>query len=163
MGSYATNVTINAPADKVWNVLSDLGSIYKWNPGISHSHSTSDEPSGENATRQCDLPNGGFLRERAFNWRDGEGYTIDVYETTLPLKKNHVDFRLADHGDSTVVALMTDYELKYGPIGALMDVLFARRQVRKGMDDLLAGLKHHIETGETVNEPAAVSAAAPSS
>ena len=65
----------------------------------------------------------------------------------------------ADHGDSTVVGLMTDYELKYGPIGALMDTLFARRQVRKGMDELLAGLKHHIETGETVNEPAAVSAA----
>ncbi|MFQ5473616.1 MAG: SRPBCC family protein [Dehalococcoidia bacterium] len=159
MGSYATRVTINAPADKVWSVLSDLGSIYKWNPGISHSHSTSDEASGENATRQCDLPNGGFLRERAFNWREGEGYTIDVYETTLPLKKNHVDFRLASRGDSTVVALITDYELKYGPIGALMDALFARRQVRKGMDDLLAGLKRHIETGETVNEPAAVSVA----
>jgi uncharacterized membrane protein len=154
MSSYATNVTINAPADKVWHILSDLGSIYKWNPGIIHSHSTSDAPSGEDATRQCDLPSGGFLRERAFNWREGEGYTIEVYETTLPLKKNHVDFHITPHGDATVVALMTDYELKYGPIGVLMDALFAHRQVAKGMDELLAGLKNHVESGATVNEPA---------
>jgi len=162
MGSYSTNVTIDAPAGQVWDVLSDLGSIYKWNPGITHSRLTSDAPPGEDATRQCDLPNGGFLRERAFNWRDGEGYTIEVYESTLPMERSEVDFRITPHGESSVVALMIDYKLKYGPIGAIMDAVFAHRQVSNGMDNLLAGLKNHVETGATVNEPAAPTASTPS-
>ena len=155
MGAYSTNVTIDAPASQVWDVLSDLGSIYKWNPGITHSRLTSDTSPGEGATRQCDLPNGGFLRERAFNWRDGEGFTIEVYESTLPMEKSEVDFRITAHGESSVVALMIDYKLKFGPIGAIIDAVFARRQISKGMDDLLAGLKNHVETGATVSEPAA--------
>lgn len=151
MGSFATSVRIEAPKDRVWEVLSDLGSIYKWNPGIAHSFTTSDEARGENATRQCDLPNGGFLRERAFNWSEGEGFTIEIYETSLPLKESFVDFRATPEGDGTVVKLKMDYKLKFGPIGALMDAAFAGRQARNGMADLLAGLKDYVETGKQAN------------
>ncbi|MCI0839738.1 MAG: SRPBCC family protein, partial [Chloroflexi bacterium] len=56
MGSFATSVRIEAPKERVWEVLSDLGSIYKWNPGITHSYTTSEAATGENAMRQCDLP-----------------------------------------------------------------------------------------------------------
>ena len=160
MGSFATSVRIDAPQDRVWEVLSDLGSIYKWNPGIAHSHTTSDEAKGENAMRQCDLPNGGFLRERAFNWSDGEGYTIEVYETSLPLKESFVDFRATPDGEATVVDLKMDYTLKYGPIGALLDAAFAGRQARSGMADLLTGLKDYVETGKQANPSRAEAEAA---
>ncbi len=151
MGSIVTSVRIEAPKEKVWEVLSDLGSIYKWNPGIEHSYTTSDEATGENATRQCDLPNGAFLRERATNWSEGEGFTIDVYETSLPVKESFVDFRATADGEATVVNLKMDYKLKFGPIGALMDVAFAGRQARNGMAELLGGLKDYVETGKQAN------------
>ena len=76
MGSFATSVRIDAPQARVWEVLSDRGSIYKWNPGITHTYTTSDVAAGEDATRHCDLADGGFLSERAFNWSEGEGFTI---------------------------------------------------------------------------------------
>ena len=160
MGSFATSVRIDASQEQVWAVLSDLGSIYKWNPGIAHSHTTSDEARGDNAMRQCDLPDGGFLRERAFNWSEGEGFTIEVYETSLPLKESFVDFRTAPEGEATVVNLQMDYKLKFGPIGVLLDAAFAGRQARKGMTELLTGLKDYVETGKQANpsraeEPAA--------
>ena len=87
MARFSTAIKINAPREKVWEVLADLGSISKWNPGVSNSHSTSTETGGEGATRHCDLQNAkggsiGFLEERAFDWRDGEGFIIDVYEAT---------------------------------------------------------------------------------
>ncbi len=151
MGSFATSVRIEAPKERVWEVLSDLGSIYKWNPGITHSFTTSDEAKGENAMRQCDLPDGGFLRERAFNWSEGEGFTIEIYETSLPLKESFVDFRATPEGEATVVNLKMDYKLKFGPIGALMDAAFAGRQARNGMADMLAGLKDYVETGKQAN------------
>ena len=151
MGSFTTSVRIEAPKERVWEVLSDLGSIYKWNPGITHSYTTSDAATGENAMRQCDLPDGGFLRERAFNWNEGEGFTINVYETSLPMKESFVDFRATPEGDATVVKLKMDYKLKFGPVGALLDAVFVGRQARKGMTDLLTGLKEYVETGKQAN------------
>ena len=134
-------------------MLADLGGIYKWNPGVTHSRSTSDSTGGEGAMRHCDLQRkGDYLEERAFDWRDGEGYKIDVYETNLPLKRNIVEFTLEANGESTTVTVTPDYELKFGPIGAMMDMLFARAQLRKGMDGMLAGLKYHVETGEVVGD-----------
>ena len=148
---------INAPKETVWEVLADLGSIYKWNPGVSHSYSTSSETEGEGAMRHCDLQNAkggsiGYLEERAFDWRDGDGFTIDVYESNLPLKRNHVRFDLESNGDGTIVTITPDYALKFGPLGVLADLLIGRRQLKKGMAAMAAGLKYHIETGGLVEK-----------
>ncbi len=35
---------------------------------------------GVGAARQCDLPAGGFVRERVTEWQAGESYAINVYE-----------------------------------------------------------------------------------
>ena len=49
-----------------------------------------------------------------------------------------------------MVTITPDYALKFGPVGVIADLLFARRQMKKGMADMAAGLKYHIETGELV-------------
>ena len=153
MPRFSTQIRIDAPKEKVWEVLADLGSIYKWNPGVAHSRSTSDSTGGEGAMRHCDLQRkGDYLEERAFDWRDGEGYKIDIYETNLPIKRNIVEFTLEADGEGTTVTVTPDYELKFGPIGVVMDRLFARAQLRKGMAGMLAGLKYHVESGELVGD-----------
>ena len=53
-------------------------------------------------------------------------------------------------GEGTLVTVTPDYALKYGPIGWLMDFLVVRRQYKKGMEELLGGLKYYVETGEQV-------------
>lgn len=153
MGTFSRQTTIDAPREEVWAVLADLGSISRWNPGVSHSHSTSAEPSGEGATRHCDVGMGGNtgrLQERALDWREGQGFKIDVYESTLPLESNVVTFSLRESGSRTVVQVSPEYRLKYGPVGALMDRLIVRRQFEKGVEGMLTGLKHYVETGEDV-------------
>lgn len=155
MGQFSVQTRVNAPKDRVWAVLADLGGIYRWNPGVKHSRSTSEAPGGEGATRHCDLasPGGAYLEERAFDWREGEAFKIDVYESNLPLKRNVVAFSLQADGDgATIVSVSPEYELKFGPIGLLLDRLFGERQLRKGMAALLAGLKHYLETGEEVGD-----------
>ena len=157
MTKLISEIRINAPKERVWEVLADLGSISKWNPGVSHSYSTSPETRGEGAMRHCDLQNVngrsiGYLKERAFDWRDGEGFTIDVYESNLPLKRNHIRFDLVSNGDGTIVTITPDYALKFGPLGVLADLLIGRRQLKKGMAGLAAGLKYNIETGGLVEK-----------
>ena len=152
---------IDAPVDKVWQTLADLGSIDKWNPGVAKSYATSEATQGEGATRHCDLNTANAqLEERAFDWREGEGFKIDVYKSSLPLKRNIVSFEIEPSGDGTLVSVTANYQLKYGPIGALMDILIARRQAQQGFDEMLAGLKYHVETGELVQDqvPAAATA-----
>jgi ligand-binding SRPBCC domain-containing protein len=65
MGTFAEQITINAPKDAVWNVLADIGSIHR---------------------------------------------------------------------------------LKFGLLGTLLDAVFVRSQYRKGMINLLKGLKQRVET-----------------
>ena len=142
---------IDAPVDKVWRTLADLGSIDKWNPGVAKSYATSEATQGEGATRHCDLNTGNAqLEERAFDWREGKGFKIDIYKSSLPLKRNIVSFEIEPSGDGTLANLTADYQLKYGPIGALMDILIGRRWAQQRFDELLAGLKYHVETGELV-------------
>ena len=150
--AVTSRTNIDAPPDKVWSVLADLGSIYKWNPGVAKSHTTSELTQGEGATRHCDLDDKNYLEERAFDWREGESFKIDIFESSMPLESNIVSFQIAPAGDTTRVSVTADYKLKFGPIGALMDVLFGKRMLQRGFDDMMAGLKHHIETGELIGD-----------
>ena len=152
MSNFSAQIKITAPKEQVWAVLSDLGSIYKWNPGIAHSYSTSETSGCEGATRHCDIqtPLKGYLEERAFDWREGESFKIDIYDTNFPLKKNVVQFSLRADGSDTVVEVSPEYQLKFGVLGAVMDRLAFNRQFRKGMTGLLTGLKFYVETGEEV-------------
>ncbi|MFT7520821.1 MAG: hypothetical protein ACI9MC_002972 [Kiritimatiellia bacterium] len=40
--------------------------------------------------------------------------------------------------------------VKYGPIGLAMDALMMRRAMKSSFNGLLAGLDHHLTTGETI-------------
>ena len=150
--AVTSQIKIDAPVEKVWGVLADIGSIYKWNPGVVTSHTTVDQSQGDGTTRHCALDDKNFLEERTFDWREGESFKIDVFESTLPLKSNIVTFQVTPDGDGTRATVTADYVLKFGPIGKLMDVLFAKRQAQQGFDDMMVGLKYHVETGELVGE-----------
>ena len=153
MAHISTQIRINANKEGVWEVLADFGGICRWNPGVSHSYSTSENNHGLNATRHCDLlKNGDYLEEQILEWRDGESFKVNIYETNLPLHRNVVKFSIEADGSGTIVTVAPDYALKYGLLGRLMNQIVVRRQFKKGMEDLLAGLKYHIETGELVGD-----------
>jgi len=153
MAHFSTQIRINATTEKVWEVLADFGGIYRWNPGVRHSYSTSENSHGRLATRHCELLKGDeFLNEQILEWRDGESFKVDIYETNLPFHRNVVEFSIEADGSGTIVMVAPDYALKYGLLGRLMNQIVVRRKFRKGMEDLLTGLKYHIETGEVVGD-----------
>ena len=151
MAHFSTQIRINATTEKVWEVLADFGGIYLWNPGMRHSYSTSDSSQGLLATRRCELLSGDdYLDERILEWRDGESFKVEISETNLPFHRSVVEFSIEADGSGTIVTVAPDYALKYGLLGRLLNQIVVRRKFRKGMEDLLAGLKYHIETGQLV-------------
>jgi uncharacterized protein YndB with AHSA1/START domain len=153
MSAFSESTTIDAPRDRVWEVLAEIGSIHLWNPGVKDSHSTSEASGAEGATRHCDLqrPNGksaGYLEERAFDWEEGRSFRIEITDSNLPFERAVIAFALADAGDATTVTVSPDYKLRFGPFGRALDRLAVRRRYAAGIREMLAGLKRYLETGE---------------
>ena len=77
---------------------------------------------------------------------------VNIYETNLPLHRNVVEFSIEADSSGTMVTVAPDYTLKYGLIGRLLNQIVVGRKFKTGMEDLLDGLKYHIETGELVGD-----------
>jgi uncharacterized protein YndB with AHSA1/START domain len=142
--------TIDAPPERVWAVLADLGTISRWNPGVLSSRGTSEARAGEGATRHCELPRGRYLDERAVEWREGQSFRIKIVASNLPLKSSSIRFAIAPAGEGTRVTVEPQYVLSGGLLGRLLDRIAVRRMYARGFRDLLAGLKYHVETGREI-------------
>ncbi|MBI5283971.1 MAG: SRPBCC family protein [Chloroflexi bacterium] len=156
-------VRIDSPTENVWAVLADLASVQNYSPGVSAARYTSQHREGVGASRHCDLEPKGYVEERTVSWDEGRAYTIEIFDGTplMIMKEVFAHFSLAGAERGTTVTFTMEYATKFGPAGGLMDALFIRRQFRKSVSGILAGLKRYVETGEPVAaaDPAGVKAA----
>ena len=156
MTRVTSEIRIDAPREKVWDVLADLGSVSVWNPPFANSHYTSAAKEGVGASRHCDFPDGGYVEERATEWKPGEAFTLDIYEGTVPFASAHGGYSLVDDGDGTLVTGALEYDLKSD---VPVDPQEVERQNREELLPLLlASLKQYVETGEPMPMPEAAEA-----
>jgi len=148
MGTFVEEITINAPTEAVWNALADIGSIYKWNPGVKQSHMTTSSEVGLGSGRHCDLGGKNYLDETVVEWRPDVALTMRIVATNLPFKTADIKFTLDGNGQQTLVTVAPEYTLKFGMLGTLMDIVLVRSSYRKGMVNLLKGLKGYVENTE---------------
>ena len=158
MKAVSYQIHVDAPTEKVWNILADFGGVYRYSPGVRSSHSTSQVNGGVGATRHCDLLPAGSVEERIVEWTEGQSYTLEIYEGkgTPPFKHAVATLKLKPEAGGTRVFASLDYSLKYGPVGAVMDKVMVQRFLDKGFQGLLSGLKHHAETGEEVESTSGI-------
>ncbi len=156
MTRVTSEIRIDAPREKVWDVIADLGSVSVWNPFLSNSYYTSEAKEGLEAARHCDFPDGGYVKERTLEWKPGEAFTLDIYEGTVPFASATGSVSLADDGDGTIVTYAIEYELKSDVPADPQEV---ERQNREELLPLILGsLKHYVETGEPMPMPEAAEA-----
>ena len=153
MTRVAVEARIGASKDRVWDVIADLGAVSVWNPALADSHYTSAAKGGLEASRHCDFPDGGYVKERVVEWRPGEAFTLDLYEGTVPFASATGSMSVSEDRDGTIVTLALEYELKSD---TPVDPQEVERQNREDLLPLvLAGLKHYVETGEPMPSPEA--------
>ena len=151
MTKVTAEIRIDAPREKVWDVIADLGSVSVWNPFLSNSYYTSEAKEGLEAARHCGFPDGGYVKERTLEWKPGEALTLDIYEGTVPFASAHGGYSLVDDGDGTIVTGAIEYDLKPDLPVDPQDV---ERQNREELLPLiLASLKQYVETGEPMPMP----------
>lgn len=163
MTTITRKIWVDAPKDKVWAALADFGGVYKFNPNVPTSFSTSDENEGVGATRHCDLAiPGASLEERIINWKEGESYTIEIYEGKMqpPMKFAYGTLGVEEEAGGTIVTGTMEYEMKYGVLGFLMNQMMLKSQLIKAWERVFAGLKYYVETGEEVDKSVRVNVSA---
>lgn len=132
---------IKATPEALWNYLGDYSNIYKFNPLIKHSHFNEGTTTCEiGSTRQCDMATGDYLKERITDWKEGSHYTVEIYDTSMPVKKAFATLGLNTINDQTTEAFM-EMEIipKYailGPVIYLMFKYIAAPGILKGLEKI---------------------------
>ena len=147
-------IYINAPKSQVWDAIANLGGIVKFHPYVTDSYYVTDGKQGIGAGRVCELGPNRSVNETAIAWNEGESYTLDVQfikGQKPPLHSFHGSMSVKERGSGTVATITTEYAPKFGPLGKIIDMMVLRSQINKAASGTLKGLKHHIETGESVD------------
>ena len=153
MTKVIREVWIDAPRQKVWDVISDFGNVYLISPDITQSHITSAQETGLGATRHCDFNMmGANVEERIVGWDETHSLKIDVYQRkNLPMiKEMNAEFFLFDENGGTRLQAVMRYELSMGFIGSMMAAMM-KPMYSKNWAAFAAGIKHYIETGEPID------------
>lgn len=148
----STNI-VHAPIDRVWQTIADVGSIAAWHPGVEESPVLSDNRTGLGAARRVKLYDGSTAVETVTEQQDGKCVTVVMSDHKMPLSYGAATFEVrADGSDRTVVTMKMDYEMKYGPIGWMLNALMLRRIMTQLLASVVAGLDYHLKTGEIVGK-----------
>lgn len=149
MTQIKSEIRINASKERVWEVLGDFGGVSKWAPTVVKSISTTTANEDIGCERECEIPGFGNVSERVTEWEEGTHLKF-VVEGLGPMKSMLNEFSIKPDGEDTLATMTVNFQMKFGLIGALMERLMVRRKISKQVQITLAGLKHHIETGELV-------------
>jgi len=147
-------VTINAPKEKVWEALADFGNVQTLSPNIVKSVLTSEQKNGIGATRHCDFASmGAQVEERIVGWIEGESIEIDIYGSkNLPMiTAMRATFTVSEDRDSTLLTGTFQYGMT-NALGGLLNSLAMKKMNAKTWVGFIAGIKHHVETGEHVEK-----------
>ncbi len=135
------NRKINAPAATLWAYLADYSNIQRFHPMLDSSHYVEGASSGElGATRQCNFNDGNVIKERVIDWQPDSHYTVDIYETSMPMKSAKATLgvrRIA--ANQTEAYMEVELTPKYSILAPMLYLSFrfvAMPKILKGLDDL---------------------------
>ena len=145
--------TVHASPAEVWAIVSDVSSVVRWHPSVATADLLSASATGMGATRRCNFYDGSSVREEVCELEEGGRVRLRLSEYSAPMKKLEAEFRLAPGADGqTEVTFELFYEVKWGLVGQLMGATMVKKELTGVATKVLAGLGHHVATGELVGQ-----------
>lgn len=154
MSQVVVSKTISFPVSAVWASLADFGSIHRYSAGVASSPINAGMPrTGIGAERNCLLYDGNNIQERITQFDANERLALEVFQTSMPLKRADARFDLvATTADQCQLTMTMNYTVKFGPLGRLMDSMMLNKAMTRSLNGLLAALEEHLRTGEEITE-----------
>ena len=148
---FNEQIHIHAPRSAVWKALAAFDRISDWEPGYASSEYATDQREGVGTSRdvQVETPLGArHVLHVVTHWDSGVELGWEALDADVPLIDTaEAVVRLTTSGDTTIVDTEFTYNLKYGPLGRVVDRLVMRKQMKGAVTGFLRSLKAHVEAG----------------
>lgn len=139
-------ITINAPIEEIWEALSNVEELEKYDPTVQSSVALTASKSGINAGRKVNMRDGkNWFEEKITDSKIGEVLTYQLTACSFPVHELKHTYSFEQLGEQTKVKQVMEYKVKYGLIGNVLDALMIRRESDSGIKKFLGGLKLHVE------------------
>ena len=146
MAKLQHEIKINAPIEKVWSVLADLQQVGEYNPMVASVKLLSTNKTGIGASRECQFKPKGSVKDRITAMEELSFLTMEMYESDWPMKyMNWTNYLTANNGVTTMKTI-TDYKVKFGILGSLMDRVMMKQKFNKILEEVFVSFKQHVET-----------------
>lgn len=147
------SLTVNMPAEHIWQVLDNYGAIEKFALTIQSSETVGELQTGLGAKRKCTFNDGSSLVETITEYNQGQGYKMELSEHKMPVISMLSEMKVTTINDnSCVIYMSTDFEMKGGIFGKLMGALLMKPMMKGIFKKVMTGLAYHAKTGETVGK-----------
>jgi hypothetical protein len=148
-------IRVALPRQQVWDRLRDLSLAPYYVPGLTAVELTTPQHEGIGASRRVFQKNGSPMDETVVGWDEGYGFRLRLHcgdKPPTPFKEAWFDYRIADaDSDQTLFMPSLTYELPWGAVGRVLDVLLFNRIARSRTRQVALCFKRHYETGEITN------------
>jgi ribosome-associated toxin RatA of RatAB toxin-antitoxin module len=146
MTTLHNEITINAPIEKIWEALTDIEKLDKYDPTVKKSTALSQEKYGLGAKRKVDMLDGkNWFEEKVTTFKTNEALTYELTACSFPVHKLKHTYSFLKIGNQTKVIQVMEYQMKFGFVGKILDILMIRKQSDTGIKKFFTGLKQFIE------------------
>ena len=146
MTTLLNEITINAPIEKIWETLTEVDMLDKYDPTVKKSTALSQTKKGIGAKRKVEMLDGkNWFEEQCTVHLANQALTYELTACSFPIHKLKHSYSFEKIGNQTKVKQVMEYQMKFGLFGKLMDAIMVRKQSDKGIKKFFAGLKSFTE------------------
>ncbi|MFM7024209.1 MAG: SRPBCC family protein [Flavobacteriales bacterium] len=146
MGKIHNEITINASAETIWNILADPLILDQYDPTVKKSTLISAAKTGSGAKRKVDMLDGkNWFEEKITDFEPNKLLTYQLTACSFPIHGLKHTYTFEIKGNQTIVKQVMEYTVKFGWLGRIMDALMIRKQSDSGIKKFFAGLKQFAE------------------
>lgn len=146
MTTLRNEIIIDAPLEKIWGALSQVDELDKYDPTVTKSKATSENKSGIGAARKVEMKDGkNWFEEKCTISKPNESLAYELTACSFPVHQLKHTYSFEKVGTKVKVKQIMEYEVKFGWVGKIMDVLIIRKQSDSGIKKFFSGLKNYME------------------
>lgn len=146
MTELYNEILIKGSLKDIWNTLNRIEALEQYDPTVKNSAATSDKRSGLGASRKVEMVDGkNWFEEKCTVSDPNKTLKFELTACSFPVHALNHSYSFEEIGEYVKVKQVMQYQMKFGLVGKLMDILMVKRQSNKGVRSFLAGLKKHIE------------------
>lgn len=146
MATIHNEITIDAPTEKIWEALSEIETLDRYDPTVKKSTAISTNTKGIGAKRKVDMKDGkNWFEEECTIWKPNEAVTYELTACSFPIHHLKHSYSFEKAGNQIKVKQVMLYTVKFGLFGKLLDSLMIRKQSDAGIKKFFAGLKSYCE------------------